>query len=157
MPVEFPQFSGGGDPTDTLDEFVKQVHDFLAEIVRSDRDPISAEPLFEQELVPAMRAAWDEVKRAGLFDDVGMRIRDARPRPEATFGPHGLTGQQLRFKLAVIRFFHGRYIARGGRRLLKKLLDIIDDLLDSILEALGVEGAISEIKDFIKDSIAEEG
>jgi len=38
---------------------------------------------------------------------------------------------------------------------LKKPLGIIDDLLKSILDAVGRRGAISEIKHFIKDSIDE--
>jgi hypothetical protein len=67
---------------------------------------------------------------------------------------HGLYGRQVAFKLAVIRFFYGRYLLIG-KGILKKPLGVIDDVLKSILDAVGDGGAISEIKDFIKDSIYE--
>jgi hypothetical protein len=128
---------------------------FSPEILSSNRDPVlTNNELFEPELLSDMRAAWAEVENADHFANIQRRIRDVTD--QTTWTDHGLNGQQLRFKLAVIRFFHQRYIAIGGRRLLKKLLDIIDDLLDSILEAIGAGGAISEIKDFIKDSVIEE-
>jgi hypothetical protein len=113
MPVNFPEFSGTGDPREPLKEFVRQVRDFLAEIVRSNRDPVrSNDQLFEPELLSDMRAAWAEVQTAGHFDDIERRI--GAVTDQTTWSDHGLNGMQLRFKLAVIRFFHGLFITRGA-------------------------------------------
>ena len=151
MPVEFPAFSSDGDPRNTLVLFVRAVHDFLGEIVESNHDRFTR-PLFWEELLPPMRGAWREVEEHRHFPEVESRIQRLT---EAQFRDHGLYGQQLAFKLAVIRFFYGRYLS-FGKGILKKLLDIIDDLLKSILDAIGSGGAISEIKDFIRDSIQDE-
>ena len=77
------------------------------------------------------------------------RIRNLK---EDQLREHGLYGWQLAFKLAVIQFFYGRYLLIG-KGILKKLLGIIDDLLKSILDAVGGGGAISEIK--VGDGAAE--
>ena len=78
----------------------------------------------------------------GHFTQVESRIRNLT---EHQLREHGLCGWQLAFKLAVIRFFYGRYLLIG-KGILKKLVGIIDDLLKSILDAVGGGGAISEIK-----------
>jgi hypothetical protein len=152
MPVQFPEFRGSeSDPRDALRRFVSTVREFLAEIIQSNQDPFGR-PLFWQELLTPMRDAWDELKRNDNFGTVDGLIREI----SATgLGDHGLSGQQLAFKLAVIRVFHGRYLSIG-KGILRKLLNIIDDLLKSILDAAGAGGAILEIKDFIKDSIDDE-
>src|SRR5262245_29072058 len=136
MPVTFPEFSGQGDPRNTLVNFVKEVQKFLDELVQQDS-------LFRQSLRGDMRAAWQEVQP--LFSEVTTRIRNIS---DADIDDHGLGGAQLRFKLAVIRFFYDQY-QRVGTTFLKKLIGIIDTLLKSILEAIGGGGAIAEIKDFI--------
>ena len=150
MPVEFPTFTGDSDPRETLVRFLQAVHDFLNEIVESNHDPRGLR-LFFEELLGPMRQAWQEVEDGHHFQQVEDRIREL---PEAKLRDHGLYGRQLTFKLAVIRFFHQRYLSYG-KGILRRLLDIIDDLLKSILDAIGGGGAISEIKDFIKDSVEE--
>lgn len=151
MPVEFPQFRvGDDDPHDTLRRFVMAVHDFLDELVESNRDP-TGQTLFLEQLLDAMRRAWQEVRHDEHFPRAMNRIRELN---EEQLRDHGLYGWQLTFKLAVIRLFHGRYLS-VGKGILRKLLDIIDGLLKSILDAIGGHGAIAEIKDFIKDSVDE--
>ena len=151
MPVVFPEFGGGDEgPRGALVSFVRAVHDFLAELIQSNRDR-QGQHLFLEDLLRPMGRAWQEVEQQRYFADVERgieRLTDGQLRD------HGLFGWQLAFKLAVIRFFHQRYLA-AGKGILRKLLDIIDDLLKSILEAIGGGGAIAEIKDFIKDSIDE--
>jgi len=142
------EFSGEGDPRAILIAFVRQVQKFLHELVQSNRGP-RGESLFHEQLLGPMRAAWAEVQPH--FPEVAGGIRDLT---DEQIRNHGLGGQQLRFKLAVIRFFYGQYLS-VGKGVLKKLIDIIDDLLKSILEAIGGGGAIAEIKDFIKDSVEE--
>jgi hypothetical protein len=148
MPMDLPEFSGEGDPRAILIQFVREVQKFLAELVQSNTGP-RGESLFHEQLLSPMRAAWAEVQ--AHFPEVAGRIRDL---PDHQIINHGLGGQQLRFKLAVIRWFYGQYLS-VGKGVLKKLIDIIDDLLKSIVEASGFGGAIVEIKDFIKDSVEE--
>ncbi len=151
MNVKFPRFSGKGDPRSTLVHFMWAVHKFLDELVRSNRDP-TGRPLFWKQLLKPMRDAWREAEQNHYFSDVESRIRKLTSEK---WREHGLYGRQLAFKLAVIRFFLTRYQSIG-KSILRKLLNIIDDLLKSILEAVGGGGAISELKDFIKDSIEYE-
>jgi hypothetical protein len=82
------------------------------------------------------------VEDHGHFTQVESRIRNLT---EDQLREHGLYGWQLALKLAVAQFFYGRYLLIGTG-ILKKLLGIIDDLLKSILDAVGGAGAISEIK-----------
>jgi hypothetical protein len=142
MPVTFSEFSGQGDPRNTLINFVEEVRKFLDDLVQQ-------QSLFRQSLRSDMQAAWQEVEP--LFSEIRTRIANLS---DADIRNHGLGGRQLRFKLAVIRFFYEQY-QRVGTIILKKLIDIIDTLLKSILEAIGGGGAIAEIKDFIKDSLED--
>jgi hypothetical protein len=144
----FPEFNGFDDPRPTLIAFVRGLEDFLGEIVETGRDPLG-EPLFWPELYEEMRPAWNEVREH--FPRVIRRLEDIS---DGQIFEHGLGGRQLRFKLAVIGFFHARYLS-VGKGMLKKIIDILDDLLDSILDAIGAGGAIKEFKDFVEDSIED--
>ncbi len=146
--ARFPEFNGFDDPRPALIEFVRGLEAFLAEIVETGRDPLG-ERLFWPELYDEMRPAWNEVREH--FPRVIQRLEDISP---GQIFEHGLGGRQLRFKLAVIRFFHARYLS-VGKGVLKKIIDILDDLLDSILDAIAGGGAIKEFKDFVKDSIED--
>jgi|GEM_PF-2620916 hypothetical protein len=151
MPVEFPTFDGDDDPPLVLANFLKAVRKFLAELVETDRDSLG-DRLFVRALRNEMLAAWEEAQVH--FDLAIERAENSylRLQPGNALYEHGLYGRQLRFKLAVIRYFYGQYLS-VGKGILKKLIEMIDDLLKSILDAIGAGGAISEIKDFIKDSI----
>jgi hypothetical protein len=149
MPVEFPTYGGEGDPRPALRAFVLAVRDLLEELARTNADP-QGRPLFYLPLLADLRAAWAEAKPA--FDVVAGRIENIS---DQSIAEHGLSGNQLKFKLNVIRFIYERYLS-VGKGIIKKLLDIIDDLLKSILDAIGGGGAVEEIKDFIKDSVDEE-
>jgi hypothetical protein len=155
MPVEFPSFNGEGDPRDALIKFLRALHDLLKELVETNRDSRNRPIFFEQLLTP-MRRAWDEFERDRHFSAAESRIlAEEGPVHDlvlAQLRNHGLYGQQLSFKLSVIHFFYNRYLSTG-KGILKWVLDIIDDLLKSLLDAIGGGGAISEMKDFIKDSV----
>jgi hypothetical protein len=153
MPVSFPEFSGESDrdPRPTLADFLTTLQKFLAELVDTNHDP-QGRPLFLESLRDDMRAAWNEAQPH--FAAAIARVNNAVFSLSANnpFYEHGLYGRQLRFKLAVIAAFNQQYLAIG-KGILRKLIDIIDDLLKCILDAIGAGGAISEIKDFIKDSL----
>jgi hypothetical protein len=152
MPVSFPEFSGAPEdnPVPALIAFIRELEIFLDELVETNTDPLG-HSLFWPPLYREMRPAWEEARQAGYFNSV---IESVENISNGEIRRHGLHGQQLRFKLAVVRFYYAQYIS-VGKRVLKKLLSIIDDLLKSILDAVGAGGAISEIKDFIKDSVED--
>ena len=57
-----------------------------------------------------MREARRDVEDHGHFMQVESRIRNLI---EHQLREHGLYGRQLAFKVAVIRFFYGRYLLIG--------------------------------------------
>lgn len=148
MPVDFPSYRRDLGPRQLLSDFVLQLRDFLEEIVHSNQDPIGR-PLFLEALLGPMREAWIEARDGPLFSDILAGIERI---PDSVLNTHGLSGRQLAFKLTVIRFFHARYLSLG-KGILRKLIDIIDTLLKSILAAIGAGEGLAEIKDFIKDSL----
>jgi hypothetical protein len=98
-----------------------------------------------------MRAAWQEMPPH--FQDLERAI-EALP-PEQILR-HGFSGRQLDFKLGVVASWWQRFSAGGGRRIAKRLLDAIDDVLESLIDSTGVGGAIKEIKKAINGSIDDE-
>ena len=86
----------------------------------------------KEQLLAPMREAWRDVEDHGHFTQVESRIRNLT---EHQLREHGLYGRQLAFKLAVIR--------------------ILLRAVPFNRQGYGGGGAISEIKDFIKDSIDE--
>ena len=69
---------------------------------------------------------------------------------------HGLYGKQLHLKLSVIDSWHNRFFAQRTKKVLLRLFDAIDTLLDSLLGATGIDVALKEIKDVLRNSIDED-
>jgi hypothetical protein len=145
MPDVFPNYETG-DSRPVLSAFVIATRDFLADLVRTNRDP-RRQSLFHPALLPEMRAAWSDA--LPMFQLVANRIESLE---DSTITDHGLSGVQLRFKLSVIRFLYGSYL-RFGARYLRRLIGAIDTLLKSTLSALGAGEGITEIKEFIEHSL----
>lgn len=147
MPVQFPQYADmAQDPRGVLVDFVATTRNFLDEIVRTGTD-YEGRPLFDDLLRELMRAAWAEAR--SQFEVVMPRILQiSSPLIEQ----HGLSGQQLKFKLATIERRNTIFTQRGGGFLFHRVLGAIDTLLKSILDAAGAGGAIEEIKEYIGHS-----
>ena len=145
MPANFADLDAD-DPRASVRGFILAVQDFLDELVTSRVSP-QGKPLFWPELVDDMAAAWEAEK--GRFAVAAAVAGDASV---AALEEHGLTKAPLRFKLSVVRLLHARYLEFGAP-FLRKLIKAIDDLLSSILAALGLNGAITEIKDAIVNSV----
>ena|SRR3990172_11063084 len=127
--------------------FLGGVEEVLSRLVESGRDPLG-KPLFIGNVLPQMRAAWAEMPehfralRAGVGRLSDTKIRD-----------HGFSPIQLNFKLQVVASWWRRFSENGGRRIALKLLGAIDTVLDSLIDATGLGGAIKEIKDAIAGAI----
>lgn len=145
MPANFADLNPE-QPRRALRGFILAVHDFLDELVTTRVGP-KGEQLFLPELVQDMSAAWSIERQR--FSIAAERAGEASLQALAE---HGLTGAPLRFKLSVVRVLHARYLELGFP-FLRKLIKAIDDLLSSVLSAIGVNGAITEIKDAIVNSV----
>ena len=154
MAFEFPIFSGdpAEEPRETLRAFIEALRQFLDELILESKDP-RGEPLFYDALRSYMRPAWEESRP--LFADLIEAIRspDGRSRlsNEAILS-RGLWGAQLRFKLSVFRYLHGRHLTLG-KGALRRLLEAIDTLLSSIISAVGGCEGIKEIQEYIEHSL----
>ena len=96
-----------------------------------------------------MKAAFEEVK--GSFDNLAVQAANIQL---TNIQSHGLGGAQLDFKLRTVEFWADRVRHPNiGSRWIRRLLDAIDTLLDSILDAVGIGSSIKEIKDAIRDAM----
>lgn len=147
MAAEFPVYESGS-PRPVLAAYIISTRDFLADLVQQKLHP-NGDELFHQELVSPLREAWSEaVPQFQIVANETLRLTDPM------LGDCGLFGAQLRFKLSVVRFLHRRYLEIPGVGPLRRLIDAIDTLLESILKAVGVGEGVKEIKDYIKHSLA---
>jgi hypothetical protein len=146
----FGETPGGREAGARLLEFVDGTQKTLGDVVRDGRDPIG-NSLFVPSLVPAMQRAWDEMP--GEFDRLRSELNSLS---NIQIANHGFTTAQLNFKLGVIAHWWQRFSERGGRWIFRKLLEAIDNVLDSLIDALGVGGAIKEMKEAILSASDDE-
>ncbi len=133
-----------------LISFLRAVYELLARSVDRTKDPLENE-LFVEELIGPMNAAFSEI--GDHFARVERAIGEL---PDVRMTEHGLTGQQLRFKLAAVRYRERIYERLGSVLRFKGLLDTLEGLLDSILDAVGAGGAIKEFKEAVRNSTKDE-
>ena len=88
----------------------------------------------------------------GHFDRLRERIPEI---PKENVVDHALEGPQLTMKLRIVRYFADNFQELGGVSVFKRLLDSLEGLLDSIIDASGTGGAVKEFKDFVRSSTAE--
>ena len=148
MPLpDFPNLDDSDDAAKRA-QFVRWVLEALKRLVEGQE----YRGLFADDLHRDMEAAWnDAVAGFGEF-----------PRAVAALQPeevdrHGLAGPQLRFKLATVRYWTERFQGGGENAgfVLRRLLDAIDTLLDSLLAAVGAGSSLKELKDAIRNSVSE--
>jgi hypothetical protein len=96
-------------------------------------------------------AAWRDYERDHPLHVLQSRVAELSPE---TLVRHGLYGEQLKYKLAAIDLAAGR-AADGISGWLRKLLELIDNLLESILKALNIDDALKEIKDALLASLPD--
>lgn len=141
------------DPRPYLAKFLGSVDQQLEEAFYEPPGLLTPQPFFE-----AAKAAFREVRWViGRMIDRVLDTAVAIP-----FDDHGLSGQQLQFKLQVISAQSQSYEAaivparsanatrKPARGLFKKLLEYIDILLKSIIAALHLGEAFGEFKDFVE-------
>lgn len=146
MPIPiFPNLDGQDDPS-KRSHFAGWVLGALNSLAEEEY-----RELFVDDLYDSMAAAWADA--GAQFDWLPAAVAELRPDQVAN---HGLGGDQLSFKLATVRYWATRFLEAPlalRSRLLRRLLDAIDTLLESLLDALGVGSSLKEMKDAIRDSV----
>jgi len=146
MPVEFPA-SQGADPRNELAGFVLTTRDFLDELATNKGPAPRHESLFVAGLLDGLKKGWAEA--CSMFELLALKTSELSAQ---TIFDHGLFGDQLAFKFNVVRHLHGQY-QKIGKAGLRKLLEAIDTLLGSIVEACMVAKGAKEIKEYFEHSL----
>ena len=135
-----------------LQKFIIQTLVFLEHLVVEGFD-MEGRPLFLEEQSELIKGAWEEFGSDFDVERANMLIK----RAEADkLRSHGLYGKQLNLKLSVIESWQKRFLGRRTKKVLLRLFDAIDTLLDSLLSATGIDVALKEIKDVLRNSIDED-
>ena len=129
-----------------LQQFLRALDELLHDVIRKGVDN-DGQPIFHEELLAPMREVIGELD--WHFNKLLVAISET---PDDRIHEHALQGPQLSFKLRVVRFFADRFAETSGPSQLRKLLDTLEGLLDSIIDAAGTGGAIKEYKDFVRNS-----
>ena len=161
MPI--PQFtmpSADADDGELRQNFVQKTYTFLEYLVKGEEGGFRALSGLDD---PFLDQAWNEV--AGSFSALEKSVTHI---DSLKVSRHGIGGAQLRFKLGNVARWSQRLTELGSperdflnnwrlpdrwRDYIEYLLESINNLLTSILEALGFGTDVQEMKDAIKDAI----
>jgi hypothetical protein len=108
---------------------------------------------FDPEFFKHFMDALEEYNKSQEFERDVVMVREARA--ERLYRA-GLYGAQLNLKFAAVRRWMGRWsIANPSKRVLTKVLESIDTIMDSMIDALGLGHALKELKDVLLNLIEE--
>jgi hypothetical protein len=93
--------------------------------------------------------AWTELQEKKPLERVIGGLREAR---EEALIQVGLWGEQLRYKLDLLRYLAIRALG-GKRRAMEKFTELLEVLLDSLLELLGFGDPIKELVGALKSQV----
>ena len=144
--MSIPTFDAlpSASPTARCRSFVLFVRDALNELATGNE----YNNMFVANLRDHMRHAWEDAEPQ--FD----ALQNAIAQLDAdTVTRHGLAGPQLDFKLATVAHWATRFSGGATTDVLRRLLDAINNLLHSLLDATGTGSALSELKDAIRDAL----
>lgn len=132
-----------------LTAFVKAVAELLSSTITQGRWQLTNPPQqtnlhLNQDLLPAARAALKEFNRQQHLQTLVAGINAAS---DADLQSHGLTRDQLRFKLANVVHWERRFRQRLGFGTLRRFIKAIDTLLDSAVDLIPGGKALKELKD----------
>ena len=106
--------------------FVRDTHRLLAQLVRRKRDP-KGKPLFPRVFHKEINAAWSQFSNRFSLDRAATQILSA---DDAHIAAAGLYGAELVLKLSVVKRLRRLFNRTGGKRLLARLFNAIDNVLD---------------------------
>jgi len=141
-----------------LKAFVKAVDELLSTTIKSGSWELSEPSLktklrLDTEVLDAARAALDEFHQQQQIQKIVTSIDQAST---SVLSSHGLNGAQLQFKLKNVEHRERRFRFRPLAGPLRRLVQAIDTLLDSILDALHIGKALKELKDGVFDATEDQ-
>lgn len=138
------------DDRDKLVRFLDDVDDLLSRLAVRGED-VRGNEVVPREILPTVEPAWNAVQ-----PDLEKAQNRVLASDDAELRAHGLTGAQLAFKLTAIEYVWRRYLESGAVQLLQRVLDVIDEVLKSILDAIGISGALDEFKGVLSKVLVAE-
>lgn len=136
----------------------KRLKEFLRETVVFVRD-LALEPydrddnlFLREELLPAVEKGWEHFEEDFDLEEQQAKIDLTDPIRLET---HGLYGAQLDLKLAAVRFWFEEFGRRKIKKVLIWLIDTVDTVLRSLLDACGLDKALEELKDILRNCIKD--
>ena len=132
------------DPKYELKQFIESVYNDLDFIIMEYIPNRLDEMEMPQELYEVLVEAWREAKGRLPLDAVKKEIEIAEDK---FLELHGLTGNQLVWKLNVYNMIRSLFKKNPVKRLLSKLLQAIDGIIDSLSLVVPSVSALKEIKE----------
>jgi hypothetical protein len=132
-----------------LVDFLLWVSEFFEQVAGETGKNGALSSLFVPSLITYLPDALVELHDDEIFRSA---IQVVEERNALTIRQHGLYGFQLRWKLSNINYWLAAFTANPVRRLLDRLLDAIDALLESILDGVPGGSAIIEMKEAIRNA-----
>jgi len=127
------------------------VHDIYILLEKAAYEKIEVEgQLFLRTLPARIRDAWKEFKANCPLKEVLQSISNT---PAKELESHGLYGSQLKLKLAIIDVLKKRLASFRKKKILIELLEALDIILDGLIPAARIDGAIKNIKNSMNSSI----
>ena len=108
--------------------------------------------LILEDMVEPLKYAWNEFLSDFNLDESRESIFATE---DDALQNHGLYGNQLSAKLRLVALRKERFFAKKKKKFLLWLLDAIDTVLKSIISATGIDAALEELKEMLRNSIDE--
>jgi len=137
---------------DRLKDFLTKSHGLIRQLVYEGVDK-DGRSFFIDDVSGLIREAWKEFEEDFKIDHAVSLIQQTSAE---TLKTSGLYGRQLNLKLSVVDKWKKRFSEKRIKKILLKLLDAIDTVLDSLIAATGIDQALKEIKDILRNSIDED-
>ncbi len=148
-----------GDDRLKLEEFINYFVAVIEEIINNQSGGADAVPseLLNGTLLPnELRSIFHEAWLVCRAREVPTLIQGIRTAPVERLQRYGLVGVELQAKLASVSKISEWLWGGPTRKLLKKLLEMIDTLLESIVEAIPGGHGLIELKQAIENLIPED-
>jgi hypothetical protein len=136
----------------SLKYFINETLSLIKNLVYDGID-VDKRPFFIKDLSDQIRPAWKEFEEDFKIDHALDQIQKTKAE---SLQVSGLYGKQLNLKLSVFENWKKRFSEKPIKKILLRLLDAIDSILDSVIAATGMDQALKEIKDILRNSIDED-
>lgn len=144
----FERFENIHEPVKSdLIDFLEQSRKFLNDVIRNDLDgfgPINDLGLFDEKMRRHAGTLLEDLNRdfKRVKEALNQLSNDSR-----VLQAHGLIGPPQAFKLNAIAHIEANIYAFGMKKWIKKILEQIDNILESAFDALGAESTSLDIDD----------